>query len=314
MIRPAKLLIGSTLAIAAGISIYAGRQASITRDEVRTLHEEQTRLDDLTRQLRRDRDEVLSLTDVQEQESQRMTREHAELLNSRDDQSRALAQSQEPEKAKDGSMAGTWPSRVTQLKECLSLNPESRIPEMQLLDEGDWMSVVKDYPMKTEEDYRRALSGLRSAAENKFVPVIRKALSAFQAENDGRLPTDFAELRPHFDAQTDPAILARWTIVPAETIPNISLGVDFLVTQMSAVVDREIDDVRLLSPNGINSTTYERIESAQVLESIYQAYRKAHQLERLPVDLDPRTLLPFAVTPEQKATLQKELKSHAASK
>lgn len=314
MTRPAKLLIGSTLAIATGICIYAARQASITRDEVRTLNEEQTRLDDLTRQSRHARDEVLSLTDVQEQENQRMRREHADLLNSRDEQARTLARPQEPEKAKDGSMADTWPSRVTQLKECLTLNPESGIPEMQLLDDGDWLIAVKDHPMKTETDYRRALSGLRSAAENKFVPIIRKALSAFQAENDGKLPTDFAELRPHFDAQTDPAILARWTIVPANTIPNISLGVDFLITQMSAVVDREIDDVRLLSPNGTNHTTYEEIESARVLETIYQAYRKAHQLERLPVNLDPRTLLPFAVTPEQKTMLQKALQIHASSK
>ena len=308
MTGPRKLLLGSAFAIATGICIYGTWQASVTRDEIRTLNAAQTRLHDHSRQLRHARDESLSQIEAQQQENQRMTHEHADLLKSRDDPPPAFAAP--PESANNDSIANTWPSRVTQLKECLILNPESRIPEMQLLDDGDWLAVVMNRATQTESDDRRALSALRSLAEGKFGRSIQKALRTFQKDNDRRFPADLATLQPYFDVQPDPAMLARWTIVPAETIPNVRLGGDFLVTQMSGLVDYEIDDIQLFGSNGVSSTTYEAMEIDRVMEPVWNAYRKAHGGTRDP--LDPKTALqPYVITAEQKAAFQKMLKRYS---
>src|SRR5262245_14347778 len=114
MTGPQKLLIGSTFAIATGICLYGTWQGSATRDEIRALNEERTRLDDHTRQLRHARDEALSQIDVQQQENERMTHEHTDLIKSREEQARMLAAS--PEGANDDSITNSWPSRVAKLK------------------------------------------------------------------------------------------------------------------------------------------------------------------------------------------------------
>jgi hypothetical protein len=243
-----KLLIGTALGLTLGAGFYGTRQASTTRRELQELAEQGSRLDAQVQQLTRARDESMTQLAIEQEENKRLAGDHADSFKRRNELSRA-SESQEDKNA--SSIAKSWPGRVALLKQCLDLNPEARIPEMQLLEEEDWLIVVKDRPMQTGAHYRQALSSLRSRAEGNFVPQIQKALNAFKEANNGRTPSDFAMLHPHFDKHVDPAILARWSIVPRETVPSIGLDADFLVTQMSTLVDPDIDYVKVVTSNGV---------------------------------------------------------------
>lgn len=304
-----KLLIGGTLALAAGAAINGIRQASTTRSELRLLNEEGMRLDATSASLIRAKLETAEELDRQQEENERLSRDHADLLKQRDEPAHPPALTQTPQNT--DSDAHHWPARVTQLQQCLELNPAARIPEMKLLDEGDWLSVAKDFPLKTQNDYRRALSALRATAQHKFGEQAYQALQAFQRAQGGQVPANFAMLEPYFDTPPDPAILTRWTIAFPETLPAFALGSDFVATQMSAV-DPEIDGATFVTSTGPGATSYEAIECDRVLGSVLNAYQKAHGDQNLPESLDLKTLLPFVGTPEQKAMLQKALRNYAA--
>lgn len=246
MITRQLLLIGTALCLAISTAIFGIWRASTTRRDLQILTEEGLRLDAQVQQLTRARDESVNQLALEKEENQRLASDHTNSLKRRKELSRPATES--PENGSADPISGSWPGRVSQLKQCLVLNPEARIPEMQLLDEEDWLTVVKDLPMQTEADYRRALSALRSRAEGNLIPEIQKALIAFKKANNGQTPTDITMLYPHLDPRIDPAILVRWAIVPRDSIP-MELDADFVVTQMSAVVDPEMDYVKIVGPN-----------------------------------------------------------------
>lgn len=73
-----------------------------------------------------------------------------------------------------------------------SPSPASKIPELQLVTEQDWLDAARA-KLDTEGDYRRALSTIRAAGERKFVSMLRKSLAAYMQGNNGELPTDLAQ-------------------------------------------------------------------------------------------------------------------------
>jgi hypothetical protein len=308
--RMRKLLIGGSLALAAGMAIYGTRQASLTRSDLWLRNEEARQLDTQIERLVRQQSEMAGLLAAQEEENQRLSSHQASLLKQREEAAppTAIAQDQ----ADTASEIHTWAARVSQLKQCLELNSAARIPEFELLDEGDWLSVAMNFPMQTEFDYRLALSSIRSRAEQKFMSQINKALQGFKRAHGKRVPANLEMLGPYFKPPADSAMLARWTIVPGDWVPAYSSGSDFVITQMSALVDPEFDTVTFVTTYGNGVGSLDAVESDRVLEPVYKAYQVAHKLESLPIHLDPKTLLPFAVTPEQKAMLQKVRRIHAA--
>jgi RNA polymerase sigma factor (sigma-70 family) len=93
----------------------------------------------------------------------------------------------------------SWLERVNQVEKRVEQTPGAKIPEFQYLTEQDWLNVAKD-DLNTDEDYRRALSALRNAAENTFIlTALRPALNQYGQANNGQFPSDISQLTPFFN-------------------------------------------------------------------------------------------------------------------
>ena len=310
-----KTLIAATLTVAVGTGIYETRQASALRTQVQTLQQQQA---DQILQLHQERDEAFGKLTAARAEIGQLRQDLVDILKLRAEVSRLRAEAQQMTPLKPGNAvdpielaASTWVNRVARLKQRLEQVPESRIPEMQLLDEEDWLAVVKGRPLDTDLDYRRALSTLRSTAAGKLASLMQKALRGFTRSNNGQFPTDLAQLQSYFDSPVDAAILDRWKIAPGQTVPSVGMG-EVIITQKAPPVDEVFDNRYVIgSGGGQGSTDFLSSETREALKPVYQAYRAAHNGQWQP---DFSELQPYATTPEQQAALQKMILRNSASK
>ena len=312
-----KTLIATTLVAAIGVGTYEARQASVLRTQVQAFQQQQAPLREQLQQLQRERDDATGKLTALQQENEQTRRSLAELPRLRGEVARLRSDSQALTQAKaDSPNVGTessarsWVNRVSQLKQRLEQWPDKKIPELQLVTEEDWLNAAKG-KLDTETDYRRALSALRGAVEQKFITtLLQPALKEYRRANNEQLPADLAQLQPYFKSPVDPAILQRWEVVPAETVEALGLGGDVIITQRAPVDD--IYDTRYgVGPSGFGGTDFTSSATRAILASVNQAYAAANN-GKFPDD--PSQLLPFAVTPEQQAALQKLIQKKAADK
>ena len=309
-----KSLIAATLTLAVGTGLYEARQASVLQTQVQTLQQQA----DQIQQAQRERDDAISALTAAQVQIGQLGQEVGENLRLRAEVARLRSEAQAVTRSQPGnasspteSTAMTWANRVARLKQHLEQVPQARIPEMQLLDEEDWLAVVKGRPLDTDIEYRRALSALRIAGEGKLASLMQKALRGFGRSNNGQFPTDLAQLQPYFDSPVDAAILDRWQIAPGDTVPSVGVG-DIIVTQKGPPID-EVFDARLVlgSGGGQGSTDFLLPETREAMEPVFQAYRAAHNGQW---QTDLSELQPYATTPEQQAALQKMILRNPASK
>jgi hypothetical protein len=131
--------------------------------------------------------------------------------------------------------------------------------------------------------------------------MLQKALNGYMRSNSGQMPTDLAQLQSYFDSPVDDAILQRWEIVPAATVKSLGMGGDVIITQ-KAPVDDVFDTRYGIGPNGFGSTDFLSPETFEAMKPVFEAFRAAHNGQW---QTDFSQLLPYAITPEQQAALQK---------
>jgi RNA polymerase sigma factor (sigma-70 family) len=204
-----KNLIIATLAIVAGAGIYEARQAAQLREQNQSLQQQQAPLAEQIRELQRERDDATNRLAMSQQENAQLKQNTAELLKLRGEMARLKAAAVQPDNDLTKTAAQSWLSRVVQLKQRLTQDPTAKIPELQFVTEQDWLNPARG-ELRTDADYRRALSTLRSAGENKFASMLQKALNGYMRSNSGQMPTDLAQLQSYFDSPVDDAILQRW--------------------------------------------------------------------------------------------------------
>ena len=312
-----KGIIGATLAVAVGTGIYETRQASTLRGQVETLQQQQAPLAGQIQYLRRDRDGATGKLAALQQENQRLRQDTVELAKLRGEVARLREDNRELAQLKAGSStdatesaANSWVSRVSQLRQRLEQWPDKKIPELQLVTEQDWLSAARG-DLDTDNDYRRALSTLRTAGENKFAStLLQPALKEYMRANNGQFPADLSQLHPYFISPVDNAILERWEIMPAEKIKSLGLGGDVVVSQKAAVDD--VYDTRFaVGPNGRGSTDFLSREIADTMNPVWEAYRADHDGQWPD---DPSQLLRYATTSDQQTAIQKLILKRAAEK
>jgi hypothetical protein len=196
----------------------------------------------------------------------------------------------------------SWLERLDKLKQSISQTPGAMIPEMQLLTEQDWLNAVRG-KLETEEDYLRAFSALRNAAESKFTSKASPALQKYLRASGGKFPTDLSQLQAYFESPLDNAMLQRWEIVPASKHPNMGFGADWLITQKGAV-DEERDARIFMGADGHGSDGAGFDPSRKTLQTVASAFAAANPGRR-PASL--AELLPYASTPDQQAALRKKI-------
>lgn len=306
-----KAFIGAALATAVGTGLYEAHRASELQEQMQTLRQQPDpaagQIDQLRQQLEKANRQLAELraqNDLLRRDLGDLPRLRGQVAQLRDNASRtgddatALA-------------AKSWLTRVSQLKERLQQTPGAKIPEFQFLTEQDWLNAAKG-DLNTDEDYRRAMSGLRSAAESTFLTTdLQPALRQFAQANNGQFPTDLSQLQQYFNSPVDDSVLQRWEITPHSTVPGVGVG-DMVVTQI-APVDADNDNRYAVGLNGWGTSGTQDWDSANnpetILKSAIQAYMAANNgLE----PTDPSQLAPYVTTPEQQASLQKVLKLQAA--
>ena len=302
-----KTLVTATLAVAVGGGIYETRQVVQLREKIQTFQRKQESLADQLQQLQQERDDATNrLANLLADNS---------LLKSNPNQNELLKLRGEVSVLKNAANDSTataakdWLARVGQLKQRLAQTPDSNIPELQLLSEEDWLAAVKDRNLNSDSEYRRALSTLRYAGENKFASKVQSALQKYYQANDKQFPTDFSQLQPYFDSPVDEAIIQRWEITSAKTVPNLGFG-PVIITQKAAVDD--LFDQRIaVGQNGMGSTDFLSSEYRNALQSVYKDFSAANNGQD-PTDISQ--LLPYATTPEQKTAIQKWMQRNLLNK
>jgi RNA polymerase sigma factor (sigma-70 family) len=299
-----KMIVGATLTLVAGAGIYQAYTASSLRGENQALRQQQNALNATVEQLQHERDDATNRLLELAEESQVSSNNTAELLKLRGEVARLRRDSQQSTQwiasTSDVDAATTWARRVAQLRQRLDQWPEAKIPELQYVTEQDWLNAARG-ELNSDEDYRRALSTLRSAGEGKFVGMIQKALKGYMRANNGRMPNEMNQLGPFFETPPDPAALDRWEVAPTKTIESLGLGNDMIITERSAVDD--VFDARYaVGPNGNGMTDFLSREAGKVLNPVWDAYKAAHN-GQWPDDISE--LQPYVNTPEQQVAWQK---------
>ena len=313
-----KTLVTATIAAAVGTGIYEARQATNLREQNISFKQQQASFAERIQQMERERDDatnrLASLTD----EVAKMKSNNAELLRLRGEVAR-LRQDARPANDPILVAAQSWLSRVTQLKKRLEQMPEERIPELKLLEEKDWLAAVQDSRLNSDNEDRQALGTLRTAGKKKFVPVAFSALQKFLQANGKQFPTDLGQLQRYFVTPVENAILQRWAIVPAKTLPAGLSGFagegEWAIAE-KAPVDGMFDSRFAIGAVGYGKTDYLLSENIDLLIPVYRAYEKANNGEQgysMATDY-PSRLVPYATTPEQQAVVQKLIERSAVRK
>ena len=304
-----KSLITAAIAVAVGAGVYEGRQASRLRTTFEALQHQQAPLADQIAQLTKARDDANNLLAAAREENARLRESGADLPKLRaklaqlENDSRDFAKLKSTI-AEDKTLTAvvSWKQRVDQLRARLDQTPESKIPELQLLSEEDWLNAARG-KLENDTDYRKALSILRGDGEDKFAPTLQKALKDYMKQNGNAVPTELSQLKPFLPPNTDDALLERWEIAPASTIKSLGLGGDVLITERAAV-DDVFDRRHGIGPYGLGTTDFLSSETRLIIEPLWKAFTADHNGH------DPdeiAQLMPYATSPEQQAAVQKLL-------
>jgi RNA polymerase sigma factor (sigma-70 family) len=294
-----KTIIGAALAAAVGTGIFAARQNSKMQSQIQTLQQQQTPLNEQIQQLQSAlNDATNQLAGLLAENAQLKSNSNEnELLKLRGEVTQLHNTASDP----TADAAKNWLTRVSQLKQWAQQNPAAEIPEFKLLTKQDWLNAARS-DLNTDADYRRAMSSLRDTAENKVASMMHSALGKYIQANGGQFPSDLSQLQSYFDSPLDDAILQRWEIVPAKTIPNIGVGDPNIITEKS-VVDDLLDTRIAIGTRGYGNTDFLGTEIGDAINPLRKAYGEAHGGDW--TGFNNSNLLEYATTPEQQAAVQK---------
>ena len=192
-----KTIVTAAIVITPGAGLYKAQQASTLRSQVEALQQQQATLTEQIQQLQRERDNASNRLALLAVENEALKNDSAELEQVRGELSRLKTASAESVAAK------SWLERVAQLKQRMEQTPNAKIPELQFVTEQDWLDAGKR-ELKTDADYRRALSAVRAAGEGKVASMLRKALTDYMQRNNG-------QIRP-ISTNYSPTLTRQWTM------------------------------------------------------------------------------------------------------
>ncbi|MGA9780256.1 MAG: sigma-70 family RNA polymerase sigma factor [Limisphaerales bacterium] len=301
-----KTIIGTALVAAVGTGAYEGHQASQLREQNQTLLQQQAPLATQIQQLQRERDDATNqLANLLAENKQlKSNPNETELLKLRGEMARLQNEANDSTE----QAARALVDNVNKLKQRLEETPNAKIPELQFVTAQDWLNAANGN-LDTDIDYRRALASLRSAGEYKFATMLQTALGQYMQANNGQFPTDLSQLQQYFAVPVDNAVLQRWEITPASTVPNVGVG-DTIITETTPV-DDVFDSRTVVGPSGSGSVDFLTTETQNVLIPVYKAFVAANGGQE-PANVSQ--LLPYATTPEQQTAVQKMMLKNSAAK
>lgn len=136
-------------------------------------------------------------------------------------------------------------------------HPEWDIPELQYLDEGEWIHFAKEADLESEAGISKALSELRKTAKARFADLAREALASYARSNGGQAPSSLSQLTPYLPDSIPPAMLERYQLIPAHS-PQRPASADIggpMILREKSVVDPQYDTTFDIGPTGWTSTS-----------------------------------------------------------
>jgi hypothetical protein len=264
-----KTFIAATLTAAIGTGIYETHKAAQLQNQIQTLKQKQAPLAEQIRQLQQERDDATNrFAELLAENAQLKSNSNAnELLKLRGEVTNLRAKAQELAQSQTDNSndlvevaAKNWLTKVNLLKQRLDQMPNSKIPELQFATEIDWLNAaLGTSQLNKDEDYLWDLHNLFEAVEDRFGKMGNKALQKYIQANNGQFPTDLSQLQSYFDSPVDDAILQRYEIVPASSIPKAAeVGDNWLVAQKVPAFENYKNEGReVFGANGYgNSWTY----------------------------------------------------------
>ncbi|MEO5958371.1 MAG: hypothetical protein ABIR80_04605 [Opitutaceae bacterium] len=200
----------------------------------------------------------------------------------------------------DADEVARWLRRVKQLKQAFAEHPAQRIPQLEMLNDHDWVDIARDAQLETPEGLERALASARVEAKSRFTGKLIGALRAHLAAHGGRLPSDLQELLSQLDGPArDPAMLAQYELTSSGKLRDAPEG---LIVKERSVVNDELENRIELTRTGDGSLTFrnssprpkmsngDTIDGDALIERGIRAFASAHQ-GKPPSSLED--LLPF---------------------
>lgn len=245
-----KTLAAVALVAAMGVGINQVREAKIARNLTQTLIEQQASLEEEIQQMTRERDDAVRQVAAQRDdvgaELLRLRNEVGLLKHKLAETPEQKAQSSTaPDQANPPAAPSTvLRAKVARLREVLEQMPHLIIPELQFCTEQNWISAADSSALKTDEDYRWSLSVLRELGEGRFAEMAFSALKKYVQASNGQFPSEVSQLQSFFESPVEEAILQRYEIVSAKTVPGIKasdaeLWGDWLIVSKAPVDPRD---------------------------------------------------------------------------
>jgi type II secretory pathway pseudopilin PulG len=205
--------------------------------------------------------------------------------------------------------------RVRILQERLDATPSAKIPELQLLTVSDWADAARGN-LETENDFRKAFSTLRDWAVRNFLQSMSSALRRYQQTHNSDVPPSLADLKSYFDTPVSEEMLQRYQITSNSVLPSFAAvdrsGGGWSVT-LKEVIDADNDALfELGRDGGVGTASYRDVAALKALEPAMRAFEA-----NAPTNADgriafsPQQLLPYLITPEEKAAYEKLTRSRS---
>jgi len=224
-----KSLIAGTLAVTIGAGIYEAHQAAHLRAQSRSLNEQIAQL--------QTNEEILSNRLAEIGYSNNLSADQfKELLKLRGEV--ALAQAVTTDPVTKEALA--LKAKMEKLQRLFVEQPQYYVPEMQLLNDKEWMAIVANEDLESANGIQKALGDVRRAAKRKFAPMMQQALKSFMDSNAGQRPGIVSDLQRYFQRPVDDAILDQYKLLSPGTIDPIT-GRD--VSDKYVVTEKQIVDL-----------------------------------------------------------------------
>jgi hypothetical protein len=103
--------------------------------------------------------------------------------------------------------------RIKRVRQWFDEHPDRRVPELQLLADFEWFTVVGEKAsLDSERDLRYTALDLKRRAQMTFLRFLVSAMNSYHRANNGRFPTDIDELIPYLTHPFEAALIHRYVL------------------------------------------------------------------------------------------------------
>ena len=236
-----KTLITATVAVAAGVGIYEACQVSTLQSQIQTLQQQQKPLAEQLNQVTRERDDATRQLAALRDDNEQLNRNTSELLKLRGEMGMLRHAAQDSKQVESDPIqiaAKSWLAKVDVLKKWIAQRPEQKIPELQYLQDYDWLDAVKTSNMMGDYAPRNAIGGLREAAKRQFAHELSNALRRFVEEHNGDLPGNLSQLNAYFQKPMNDAILISYELLHTGKLADFPKN-EWLVSEIAPPFDND---------------------------------------------------------------------------